>query len=295
MEKKVITRRDFLKAGAGIAIGGLFLEREDKPAKKDVKERVVLIRDRNVFSSKNNFDKKIVQRMLDEAVMGLTGISEPLKAWKEIIRSDDTVGIKSNEWAYLPTPQEVEGAIIKRVMEVGVPAEKIAVGDRRVLRNNVFQSSTALINVRPLRTHHWSGIGGCIKNYIMFTPTPFMIHPDSCAELGSIWHYPIVKGKTRLNILLAFRPLFHGIGPHHYSESYVWDYKGILVGFKPATLDAIGVEIIQRKRREFFGEEKPLYVPPKHVFVAGSKYGLGETGLSKIEIEKLGWQEGILI
>jgi hypothetical protein len=292
MSKGIITRRDFLKAGAGIFLGGMIFSGEKE---KNLRERVILIRDKNVFKSKNDFDPKIVQKMIDEALMLLTGENDPLRAWKTILRPDDTVGIKSNVWAYMPTPKEVEEAIVKRVREVGVPSERISVDDRGVLRNKVFKEATALINVRPLRTHHWAGIGGCIKNYIMFTPTPFLLHPDSCAELGSLWQKPIVKDKTRLNILIAFRPLFHGIGPHHYSESYVWDYKGMIIGFKPATVDAVGVRLIQRKREEFFGEDKPLYVPPKHVFVAGTKYNLGETDLSKVKIEKLGWEEGILI
>ncbi len=294
MGKGIITRRDFLKAGTGIVLGEFLLKDEKEKSQTQV-ERMVLIRDRNVFTTKNNFNSKIVQRMIDEALMVLTGENEPLKAWKAILKPDDVVGIKSNVWAYLPTPKEVEEAIVKRIKEVGVSEDRISIDDRGVLRNKIFKESTALINVRPLRTHHWSGIGGCIKNYIMFTPMPFLIHPDSCAELGSIWHKPIVRDKTRLNILVTFRPLFHGIGPHHYSESYVWDYKGIIVGFKPASVDALGVRIIQEKRKEFFGEDKPLYVPPKHVFVAGAKYNLGETDLSKVKIEKLGWEEGILI
>lgn len=292
MGKRIITRRNFLKAGAGIAIGELIF-REDKTPKKA--ERIVLIRDKNVFTTKDNFNPKIVQKMVDEALMVLTGENDPLKAWRAILRPDDILGIKSNVWAYLPTPKEIEEVIIKRAKEVGIPSDRISVDDRGVLKNRIFKEATALINVRPLRTHHWAGIGGCIKNYIMFTPMPFLIHPDSCAELGSIWNKPIVKDKTRVNILIAFRPLFHGIGPHHYSESYVWDYKGIIVGFKPATVDALGVRIIQEKRKEFFGEDKPLYVPPKHVYVAGSKYNLGETNLSKVKIEKLGWEEAILI
>lgn len=292
MGKRIITRRDFLKAGVGIAIGG-FTFREDKAQRHA--EKIVLIRDKNVFSKKDDFNPKIVQKMIDEALMVLTGENDPIKAWKAILKPDDILGIKSNVWAYLPTPKEVEDAIINRAKEVGISPDRISVDDRGVLRNRIFKEATALINVRPLRTHHWAGIGGCIKNYIMFTPMPFLIHPDSCAELGSIWHKPIVKDKTRLNILIAFRPLFHGIGPHHYSESYVWDYKGMIVGFKPATVDALGVRIIQEKRKEFFGEDKPLYVPPKHVYIAGTKYNLGETDLSKVKIEKLGWEEGVLI
>jgi hypothetical protein len=60
--------------------------------------------------------------------------------------------------------------------------------------------ATALINARPMRSHHWAGVGSLIKNYIMFIPEPISIHPDSCADLASIWDLPVVKGKTRLKV-----------------------------------------------------------------------------------------------
>ena len=46
----------------------------------------------------------------------------------------------------------------------------VGVDDRGVRTNPVFARATALINVRPLRTHAWSGLGTCLKNYIMFVP-----------------------------------------------------------------------------------------------------------------------------
>ncbi len=129
MSKKIITRRDFLKAGAGIALGGILIK-EDKTKVEKGSERVVLIRDKNVFTTKDNFNPRIVQKMIDEALMILTGENDPLKAWKTIIRPNDIVGIKSNVWAYLPTPEEVEEAIVKRVKEVGVSVDNISVDDR---------------------------------------------------------------------------------------------------------------------------------------------------------------------
>ena len=102
--------------------------------------------------------------MLDEAVMALLGEAKPEAAWSRLVLPSDTVGIKSNEWRFLPTPPALEEAILQRVVGAGVAEERIGIDDRGVLDNPVFQKATALINVRPLRTHHWSGVGGCIKN-----------------------------------------------------------------------------------------------------------------------------------
>ena len=173
--------------------------------------------------------------------------------------------------------------------------KNISVNDQQVLRDPVFRDATALINVRPLRTHNWSGVGSLIKNYIMFVDTPESYHGDSCADLAKIWKLPSVEGKTRLNILVVLTPLFHGIGPHHYNPKYTWAYKGLLVGFDPVAVDATGVRILQAKRRAFFEEDRPLNPPPKHVFLADTRHHLGTADPEKINLVRLGWQEDSLI
>jgi hypothetical protein len=129
----------------------------------------------------------------------------------------------------------------------------------------------------------------------MFTDRPSKYHPDSCADLAALWKKPPVKGKTRLHILVLFTPLFHGIGPHHFNPKYTWAYKGLLVGNDPVAVDATGVRILLAKRREFFGETRPLNPPPKHIFLADTRHHLGTADPEKIDLIKIGWKEAILI
>jgi len=229
----------------------------------------------------------VIQKMLDEAVTTLLNEKDPVKAWQQIVKPDDIVGIKSNVWSYLPTPKGLEMSIKKRLTGAGVPEKNVGIRDRGLLSDPIFDKATALINVRPLRTHHWSGVGSLIKNYIMFVKKPSAYHPDSCADLASIWKLPHVQGKTRLNILVLLTPLFHGVGPHHYSA--------MLVGIDPVAVDSTGVRILLAKRKEFFGEERPLNPPPKHIFLADSRHHLGTADPTKIELVKIGWDKDILI
>ena len=295
--EKTITRRDFLRGATYTTLAlamGLFPE-EEKIVGLSKKTRVILIRDPDVMGAKGRINAKVIQRMLDEAVTTLFDKKDPVEAWKLLVKPKDVVGIKSNVWGPLPTPEEVEQAIKKRIMDAGVPEKKIDVDDRGVLRNRIFLNSTALFNVRPLRTHAWSGVGGCIKNYIMFVPRPSKYHGNSCENLGAIWNLPIVKGKTRLNVLVLLQPLFYGIGPHHFDSTYTWHYKGILVGTDPVALDAVGLRIFQAKRRAYFGKDRPLKPPAHHIVFADTKHKVGTSDLRKIELVKLGWKEGILI
>jgi hypothetical protein len=90
-------------------------------------------------------------------------------------------------------------------------------------------------------------------------------------------------------------PLFHGVGPHDFNPKYVWSYSGLLVGFDPVAVDATGVRILTAKRRQFFGEDRPINPPPKHIFLADTRHHIGTADPDQIELVRLGWKEDILI
>jgi len=257
--------------------------------------KVILIRDENALVAFKKPDAKVVQRMLDEALSTLLAEKEPIQAWKQVINPSDIVGIKSNAMNYLPTTAEVEQIIKRRVLDAGIPEENIGIDDRGVRGNPIFQKATAIINVRPARTHHWSGIGGCIKNPIMYSSRPSDYHPDSCADLATLWDHFDLRKRVKLNILLMLNPQFHTVGPHSYANKYVWEYKGILVSQDPVAVDAVGLRIIQARRLEYFGEDKPLQTPAKHIRLADTRHHLGVSDPNNIELIKLGWTDKILI
>jgi hypothetical protein len=294
-KEKIITRRDFLRGTVYTALATSLGSSIQNEAKAEEKAKVVLVRNEKVTDHQGRINQEILQQMLDQGVSQLWGEENPIQAWKKLIKPTDIVGIKSNAWSPLPTPAELEAVIQQRVLDVGVPKTNISIDDRGVLDNKVFQSSTALINVHPLRTHFWSGVGGCIKNYIMFTPTPWLYHTDSCSPLASIWSKPMVKGKTRLNILSLTRTQFWSRGAHHFDRRYISEYKGLLIGKDPVALDAVGARLLQLQRIAYFGADRPIDTQPKHIFVADQKYKLGVSDLNRIEIVKLGWMEGALI
>jgi hypothetical protein len=287
------TRRDFLKGTTAALVGASLRFGQDAPAAKKV--RVILVRHRDVLDENSAINPDILQGMLDEAVMRLLDESDPVRAFGKLVKPGETVGIKTNVWSYLPTPSELEAAIKRRLMDVGITEDRIGLDDHTVRTNPLFVNATSLINARPLRTHYLSGMSGCIKNYIMFAESQEAMHPDSCADLGSLFKLPMVKGKTRLNILCALTPQFHGRGPHHFSRRYVWSYKGLIVGQDPVAVDTIGLRLIMAKRREVLGKDQELPPVPKHIQLADTRHGIGTSDINAIELVKLGWNEDILV
>ncbi|MCX5811699.1 MAG: DUF362 domain-containing protein [Proteobacteria bacterium] len=294
-EKKIITRRDFLKGTTGLFLAGALASAFPRGAQAQSTAQVIIIRRSEVLDSKGEINAGVLQSMLDEAIQALTNRKGTLAGWQSLFNKADTVGIKTNVWRYLSTPKELEDGIKQRLLDIGVNEKNLSVDDRGVLENPVFMNATALVNVRPVRTHHWSGVGTCLKNYIMFVKSPSSYHGDACSDLGKIWTLPMVKGKTRLNILCALTPQFYGRGANYFDRRYVWPYKGLIVGTDPVAVDAVGAELLRLKRAAFFGEEKSLDVLPVHITTADKKYHLGISDLSKIRVVKLGWSEEVLI
>jgi len=291
----VITRRDFLRIGAAATVGGLIGLPRPASAEATGKSRVILIRNKDVITASGGIRAEVIEQMLDQAVTALLGTPDPVTAWEQLVEAEEVVGIKSNAWYQLPTPRSLEAAIQGRLLQVGVKKENVSADDRGVLSNPVFQRATALINTRPMRTHYWSGLGTLLKNYIMFTPRPSDYHDNACENLGAIWHFPQVKGKTRLNILVMLTPQFHGVGPHSFSKEYVWNYCGLIVSANPVSADATGATIIQKKRDAFFGARKPISPPLNHITAADTRFGLGNSRPERIEVIKVGWDEDLLI
>jgi hypothetical protein len=257
--------------------------------------RVVLVRRPDALDGDGAPRPAALREMLDAAVVALLDAGEPAAAWRKLLSPQDVVGVKSNGWRRLATPPALEEAIVARVREAGVSADAVAVDDQGVLTNPVFRRATALVNARPLRTHHWAGLGTLLKNYIMFVEQPWSYHDNACERLGEIWTLPHVRGKTRLNVLVMLTPLFHGTGPHHFNRAFTWPYAGLLVSQDPVAADAVGAAIIAAKRREHFGEERPIAPSPHHIAVADTRYGVGVSRLDSIDLVRIGERAGSLI
>jgi len=296
MAKTKLSRRDFFAVGTGAAAVGLMGDRAvaGDDARKPT-SRVVLIRDSTVLDRDGRPNAEILHRMLNRGLTELIGEKDSVSAWRKLFSSTDVVGIKSNVWPRLPTPAALEEAMRSELERVGVAPADIAVDDRNVKWNPVFQRATAFINTRPLRTHDWSGLGTCIKNLITFTERYPDYHGDACAPLGSIWLRPELKGKVRLNVLVMLTPQFNSTGPHSFSREFVWPYGGLILGTDPVAVDATGARIIEAKRRLYFGDDRPISPPPHHIQIAETQYGIGVADPERIEVVRLGWTEESLI
>jgi uncharacterized protein (DUF362 family) len=78
-------------------------------------------------------DAVLLDRMLGNALVSLTGASTATRAWREFVSPDDIVGLKVNPVAgkLLSTSPEIVEVIIRQLEAAGIPRSRIVIWDRR--------------------------------------------------------------------------------------------------------------------------------------------------------------------
>ncbi|MGE5235801.1 MAG: DUF362 domain-containing protein [Acidobacteriota bacterium] len=289
--KRALTRRDFVRAGGGAAVGVSlsaigWAEQESRPPRAAT---VTVVRDSRVLDAAHTVDAGVLREMLADTVTRVTGAASARDAWRSLVRPEDVVGLVPTPHLN-PTHPEVVDAVRTALVEAGVPGERIRHAQGKP---DVVAPCTALISLPALKAHWLTGIGTVLKNYIMYSGHPSRYHDENNDRLGEIWLLPHVKGKTRLVLVDALRPLCDK-GPQP-DPRYLWDYKGLVAGTDPVAVEAVCLRILTAKREALKGEPWPLSPPPLCVQMADRRYGLGTARREEIRIARSGWDEGHLL
>lgn len=312
-----LTRRDFMKGsvigtmGLTLGVNGLWTITSD--AQSTARSKVVVGKSENIIGSNNKVDQTIVEKVLDASMMKFTNTSSVDSAWKSLFSPKDKVGIKMNVMM-TATHEELVLAIVKNLTKIGIPDANIFIWDRdrggigekgvynrnqsfgyhsNSLSNIIMEHATALINVPGVKSHWLSGIAVAVKNWIgavtnintLDRDVVFVIHKNSCEDIGMIPALPEIKNKSRLVIADAIRPLFNG-GPQ-VNPAYLWQNKEIMISTDPVAIDALCLQKIQERRFKEKGAEWPLSPPPISVAAAEKKYNLGVSDLKRIDVERV--------
>jgi hypothetical protein len=287
-EQTTITRRDFVR-GSVAAVLSASLPAKAWPQRAGRSSTVVLVRDEKVMGAGNAVNEQVLQQMLAQAVMRVTGAKSEGDAWRSLTRPEEVIGLVPT--AHLnPTHQQLVDAVQAALTNAGVAAKNI-----RMARGGPedARACAALIALPALKAHWLTGIGTVLKNYILFSGGPSRYHDTNNSKLGEIWNMPHVKGKTRLILVDALRPLCDK-GPQP-DPRYMWNYSGLIAGKDPVAVETVCLRIITEKRRALRGEPWPLSPPPLCVVAADKEYDLGTSDFSDIKIDRLGWSQDSLV
>lgn len=285
-----VTRRDFMRGTVGTAIGvSVARDGAGAPARPPRASRVVLVRDEQALDARHAVDAAVLTRMLGELATRVTGKPTAADAWRSLVKPEDVVGLVSTDHLN-PTHPELVDAVRAAVVAAGVPAERVRMAQGGP---SAVRPCTALIALPALKAHWLTGIGTVLKNYVTYSGAPSSYHDANNVKLGEIWQLPIVKGKTRLVVVDALRPLCDK-GPQP-DPRYMWDYRGLVGGTDPVAVETVCLRIITEKRQALRGEPWPLSPPPLCVTAADETYGLGTSRWSEITLDRLGWVQDALV
>ncbi len=306
--------REFLVQGAAATAGllaarGIGLAAPGGPT-------VVIARDKSKKAIEGfQADAKIVQALVDKAVMALSGKDEVAKAWGVYVRPKDKVAIKFNGlFEHAATHGEVINAITAGLIQAGVEPGNIVVYDRSdgdakksglklsrdpkaiqvvgtggnlgpdVKAGTVgtklskhLLDADVLINVPIMKSHVRCSSTGALKNHLGSVHNAGSFHDNCCAAIADLNALAPIKEKTRICIADALYS-FYDAGPEFRPRTR-FDYFGVLAATDPVAIDAVMDDIIRAKR-----EEKglsPHNNKPIHIARA-AELGLGQADLKSI-------------
>jgi hypothetical protein len=287
--KIVLTRRDFVRGTVSGVLAASLPASAWQQKRASRSAAVIVVRDQKALGAGNQVDVGTLKQMLTDTVMRVTDKGSGRDAWRSLVKPEDIVGLVPTPHLN-PTHKELIDAVRTSLIEAGIPERNLRTAQGGP---EMAKACTALIPLPALKAHWLTGIGTVLKNYITYSGEPSRYHDENNAKLGEIWNMPHVKGKTRLILVDALRPLCDK-GPQP-DPRYMWNYGGLIAGTDPVAVEAVCLKIITGKRQALRGEPWPLSPPPLCVAAADDIYGLGTSKLSEIKIVRAGWEQDALV
>jgi len=281
--------------------------------------RVAHLTHSGVWEAQGRLSTRIVLKMIDEGVKGVTAAESAEAAWQSLFASDDVVAIKVNQISpSVFTNPVVAMAVAQRLMDVGVRPGNIIVWDRaggELIRNGyelqedpsrvvvrgvdgewddaptrqgafrgrlakvLTRQCSALVNVPVLKQHNGAGVTLALKNHYGSHDNPRRHHGNQCD--------PFIAD---LNSIKAIRDKTRLIvcdatyacshgGPQADDPNGCWQPDSILVATDPVAHDAHGTRVIEQRR----AEQGLGPLTPKQLVTAMSR-GLGTNDLGRITV-----------
>jgi len=204
---------------------------------------VTVVRDKNGLDASNNVNISILEKMLEQTLIKVTGQNNTKEAWLSLLKPDDVIGLVPTDHLY-PTHEEVVDVVKSSLLDAGISKDKIRLAQGGP---NNPKKCDSLIAIPSLKSHWLTGIGTVLKLYIMYSGSPSSYHKGNSAKLGEIWNLPFVRGKTKLILVDSLYPLCNK-GPQP-DPRYQWAYSGLIAGTNPVAVETVCLNIINAKRK----------------------------------------------
>jgi hypothetical protein len=251
------------------------------------RSRVVELRSENVVRNRA-VDPALLDAMVGRTLIELSGRPTPARAWQEVLGDAQRIVLKFNAVGaeVLGTNDAMAEVLVEQLARAGYTPDRVALieaprylaaqlGTRDPIDGwggpirlagtdeplvNYLHDADAVISVGLLKTHQIAGVTGCMKNLShAIVRHPARYHANGCAPyVGQVIGSPPVVPRLRLCLLNALRVVYRR-GPDAVAED-VLDFGGVLAGFDPVAVDAVGLSLLSHERKRL-GIEDPISAP----------------------------------
>ena len=153
-----------------------------------------------------------------------------------------------------------------------------------LVSRTLTRTCDAVINVPVLKDHGIAGVTMALKNLFGAIHNPNKYHGNvGDPYVADVFMLPPIRQKVRLTVCDAMTAQYDG-GPS-YMPQWTWPFHGLLVAADPVALDAVGWQIIERKRAEKgMPPLKALHREPVYIRTAAdARHRLGTNDPARIQ------------
>ena len=125
-KKPVLTRRDFIRGTIGVTLGASILgfQWPKGEAKAAGSSLVTIVRDKNAMDASKNVDRTILEKMLEQTLIKVTGQKNTKDAWLSLVKPNEVIGLVPTDHLN-PTHDEVVEVVKSSLVDAGIPKGKI--------------------------------------------------------------------------------------------------------------------------------------------------------------------------
>jgi uncharacterized protein (DUF362 family) len=291
MPLKQQNRRDFLKNSV-LYGGAIFLgcksERRNSafPGTENPitqKSKIIIAKDKYAMNINGDIDSGKVLKMLDNAIMNLTGSENPLISWKKIVSPDDRVSLKLNCLAGkgLSTNKELVDSVIYRLLETGIKKENIIVWER--LNDDFERAGYQIITDKNQVRYLGNDLLGYTEDFYFFGEVGSLLSRVITDFSNVIINIPVLKDHGIVGASIGMKNMFGGIhNPNKYhinvGDPFVADVSAI-----PIIKNKVRLVICDALRMQY--EAGPPYQPQYAIDYNGII-----VGTDPVALDYIGWK-----
>ncbi len=287
-----LTRRQFLKSsavvGAAAALGvgsgcSVFADNSTGKPKlikiyPEAPKSVVVHTHHSSVWSDDALQPAVLAQMLDASITKLTGLNDPLSAWKALFHPKEKIAVKINtiSGSITGTHPAFLDAVLARLKAAGFPDEQIFVYDRdsweigmagfkinkdgpgvslrgtdgyyaegfKVMDTNVRLSNRlltcdALINLPILKQHMYAGVSFAMKNHYGTFDSPTLFHSKEQVKTGLPELNALAPIKDKTRLIIG--DALDVVLGDNWTDKVTGD--SIFMSFDPVAHDACGFKL----------------------------------------------------